>query len=94
MSKIYGKHVPQLRQLSNPPTSSLFFLPHHLCQSDHYYKVYLNFLVEIFHLSQINFNQAFVCLNHNFKMYPSFEDTPPLYKPFLDMQDYHFNKHA
>jgi len=76
----YGKHVPQYNHCSIFLTPHFdFFLLHHLCQFNHYYKVYLNFLVEIFHLYQINLKQAFKCLNHIFKTYPSSEDSHHLF---------------
>lgn len=40
-----------------------------LCLSTQYLRVYLDFLVEIFHTSQINVKQAFECLSHIFEMY-------------------------
>ena len=92
----YGKHVPQYNHYSiflSPHFD--FFLLHHLCQFNHYYKVYLNFLVEVVHLSQINFKQAFKCLNHIFKTNPSSEDSHHLFPgPSWIRTCCHFTKHV
>ena len=92
----YGKHVPQYNHYSIFLTPHFdIFLLHHLCQFNHYYKVHLNFLVEIVHLSQINFKQAFKCLNHIFKTDPSSEDSHHLFPgPSWIRTCCHFTKHV